>query len=185
MICGSNFTEMDELIMTYRGLDLIRATPEHVEDFVPNLSDENLEEFDRLYGLDPEESIKNLIDNTSEVYSVVKDGEVLAMTGLAPANGGNIMWALFSNQLRRHWISFARASHKLIQYFHIYHPVLYCEVWAKSTTIHVWLCSLGFEPRARFFTEGADEEQLEVIQFVHCQQPTLNAFTESPRPVAH
>ena len=92
-----------------RGLRLVAFEQRHILPFVTNLSAENLREFETLYQRSPLESLEAIVHNPL-VYAVEKDGQALAVTGIDSDHG--FMWAMFSKDMRKHWISFARASIK-------------------------------------------------------------------------
>lgn len=173
---------MDELVLSYRGLDLVKATEDHVDRFVPNLSPGNIREFAELYELDPHDSLKNMLHSDGVNYAVLKDGEPLAMTGLYPDEPCPVMWAMFHKDLRKHWIKFARASQQLIAYYHQFSPKIACEVWDQNEDIHYWLAALGFEPELHFQFGKSNKG---VVRFTRVQVPTPSIYTQQPRPVIH
>jgi len=173
---------MDELVLSYRGLDLLKATEDHIRKLVPNLSEPNIREFAELYQIDPLEAMLNMRQETALMFSVVRNGEVLGLTGLTPDEPIPVMWSVFHKDMKKHWVKFARGSTKLVQYYHTFSPVLACEVWDQNEMIHYWLLSLGFEPEVHFeFGNG----KLGVIRFTRTQRPKVSVLSQTPRPVIH
>lgn len=161
-----------------RGLRLVALEQRHILPFVANLSAENLREFETLYQRSPLESLEAIVHNPL-VYAVEKDGQPLAVTGIDADHG--FMWAMFSKDMRKHWISFARASIKLMAFYNLLHPRLTCDVWTENEMIHQWLVSLGFLPeRAIQNTNGQV-----VIRFVRCSPQVKSDETVTSRPVLH
>jgi hypothetical protein len=163
-----------------RGLKLVAFEERHILPFANNLSAENVREFEVLYAGSPVESLRSCLERPL-VFTVEKDGQPLAVTGLVMTTGHAQMWALFSKDLRKHWISFARASQKLIQFYHLMHPKVVADVWTENEMIHQWLVHLGFLPEAAI--EGSGGHM--IIRFVRCTDEQKSAQTATLRPVLH
>lgn len=171
---------MADCIIESRGLKLVPFEERHILPFIRNLSTENLREFETLYKISPLEALYDLGPDEL-VFVVEKDSKPIAMTGIILQDDSGMMWALFSNDLRKNWISFARASDLLIQFYHSMRETLYSEVWTENEMIHQWLAYLGFEPEC--FIEKEDGHA--VIRFVRCQSDSEYVQAESLRPVLH
>lgn len=163
-----------------RGLRLVSFDRAHIQPFVADISPENMREFESLYRASPTESLEAIADEPL-VFTVMKDDQPVAITGLVMHTEDALMWCIFSNSLKRHWISFARASRKLVEFYHTLHPNLRSEVWSENEMIHQWLLHLGFQP------EGAIEIQngQVVVRFVRCGSESKSAQTATSRPVLH
>ena len=171
---------MADCIIESRGLKLVPFEERHILPFIRNLSTENLREFETLYKISPLEALYDLGPDEL-VFVVEKDSKPIAMTGIILQDDSGMMWALFSNDLRKNWISFARASDLLIQFYHSMRDTLYSEVWTENEMIHQWLAYLGFKPEC--FIEKEDGQS--VIRFVRCQSDSEYVQAESLRPVLH
>lgn len=169
---------MAKAFLEERGLRLVALEQRHILPFVSNISSENLREFETLYNLSPLEALESVCGDPL-VYAVEKDGQALAITGIDADHG--FIWAVFSNDMRKHWISFARASIKLMEFYNLLHPRLICDVWSESQMIHQWLVSLGFLPECDMETTNG---QL-VIRFVRCSPKVKSDETVTLRPVLH
>ena len=163
-----------------RGLRLVALEKRHILPFVSKLSAENLREFETLYQMSPLEALEGVLEKPL-VYAVEKDGVALAVTGIVPHKNYGLMWAMFSKDMRKHWISFARASIKLISFYHILHPRLMCDVWTENDMIHHWLVSLGFMPESAI----QDANGQITIRFVRCSPQVKSDETVASRPVLH
>jgi hypothetical protein len=161
-----------------RGLRLVALEQRHILPFVTNLSAENLREFETLYERSPLESLEAIVHNPL-VYAVEKDGQPLAVTGIDPDHG--FMWAMFSKDMRKHWVSFARASIKLMAFYNLLHLRLTCDVWTENEMIHQWLVSLGFLPERAIQSANGQV----VIRFVRCSPEQKSVQTTTLRPVLH
>ena len=161
-----------------RGLKLVAFEERHILPFASNLSPENVREFEALYAKSPIESLRSCLEMPM-VFTVEKDGQPLAVTGLIMTTSCAQMWALFSKDLRKHWVSFARASQKLIEYYHLMHPSIAADVWTENEMIHQWLVHLGFLPEAVI---QAGNGQM-VIRFVRCSPEQKSVQTTTLRPM--
>lgn len=171
---------MADCILESRGLKLVPFEQRHILPFIRNLSTENLREFETLYQISPLEALYDLAPDEL-VFVVEKDGKPIAMTGIVLRDDSGMMWALFSNDLRKNWISFARASDLLIQFYHTMRETIYAEVWSENEMIHQWLAYLGFEPECFIEKENGQS----IIRFVRCQSEQNYVQGELLRPVLH
>ena len=171
---------MADCILESRGLKLVPFEQRHILPFIQNLSAENLREFETLYEVSPLEALYDLAPDEL-VFVIEKDGKPIAMTGIVLRDDSGMMWALFSNDLRKNWISFARASDLLIQFYHTMRETIYAEVWSENEMIHQWLAYLGFEPECFIEKENGQS----VIRFVRCQSEQNYVQGELLRPVLH
>jgi hypothetical protein len=171
----------DKPILESRGLSLIRLTPELVNSFVPNLSGENVKEFAEVYREDPKLALKAVAaSKKAHSFAVMKGEEPLAITGVVDLHGEGLIWAVFSNELRRGFVSFARASLDLMAFYNRQFPTLICDVWAQNEMIIQWLCYLGFDPDFAFEHNGH-----EMIRFVRSCPDNKSVVTSGQRPVIH
>lgn len=163
-----------------RGLTLVEFEEGHIAEFVENISTENMREFESLYRMSPTEALTSVI-NDPLVFTVQKDKRPVAITGLVLHDDYALMWAVFSKDLRKHWISFARASKKLIEFYHELHSNLRSEVWTENEMIHQWLLHLGFMPDDVIEMPNGQS----VVRFVRCSSNQKSAQTVTLRPVLH
>jgi hypothetical protein len=171
---------MAKPIIEDRGLSLVPLEEHHIKPFIANLSAENMREFESLYQMPPMDALR-LSMGDPFVFAVQKNGETMAVTGLFQYTHDAVMWVMFSAALRKNWISFARASRKLIDYYHTISPRLRSEVWTENQMIHQWLLHLGFLP-----TELVEKQNGQaVIRFVRCSQEQVSVQTAASRPVLH
>ena len=171
---------MADCILESRGLKLVPFEQRHILPFIQNLSAENLREFETLYEVSPLEALYDLAPDEL-VFVIEKDGKPIAMTGIVLRDDSGMMWALFSNDLRKNWISFARASDLLIQFYHTMRENIHAEVWSENEMIHQWLAYLGFEPECFIEKENGQS----IIRFVRCQSEQNYVQGDLLRPVLH
>ena len=171
---------MADSILESRGLKLVPFHERHILPFIRNLSAENIREFETLYEISPLEALYDLSPDEL-VFVIEKDDKPIAMTGIVLREDSGVMWALFSNDLRKNWISFARASEMLIQFYHTIRETIYSEVWTNNEMIHQWLVHLGFEPEC--FIEKPNGQS--VVRFVRCQPELNHVQADTLRPVLH
>lgn len=171
---------MDKPFIEERGLKLVAFEERHILPFAMNLSEENLREFEVLYNTPPVQALESCIGNML-TFAVEADGKPLAVTGLIVHDTHAVMWCLFSKDMKKKWISFARASSKLVKFYSELRPVIMADVWTENEMIHQWLVYLGFMP------EGVIEMQngQMVIRFVRCNTDIKSAQTATSRPVLH
>jgi hypothetical protein len=171
---------MAKPIIEERGLRLVPLKAQHIAPFIADLSPENMREFESLYQISPAEALISCLEDPF-VFAVKKGDEVVAVTGLFLFTHDAVMWSLFSKNLRKHWISFARASRKLVDYYHTISENIRCEVWSENLMIHQWLLHLGFLPDSCLERPNGHT----VIRFVRCGPELKSVQTASPRPVLH
>ena len=171
---------MADCILESRGLKLVPFEQRHILPFIQNLSAENLREFETLYEVSPLEALYDLAPDEL-VFVIEKGGKPIAMTGIVLRDDSGMMWALFSNDLRKNWISFARASDLLIQFYHTMRETIHAEVWSENEMIHQWLAYLGFEPECFIEKENGQS----IIRFVRCQSDSKYVQGDLLRPVLH
>ncbi len=163
-----------------RGLSLVDFDEGHIADFVKNISGENMREFESLYKLSPTEALKGVVGDPF-VFTVLKEERPVAITGLVLHSDHAQMWAIFSKELRNHWISFARASRKLVEFYHGFHQELRSDVWTENDMIHQWLLHLGFMPEDVIEAKNGQS----VVRFVRCGSVPKSVQTATSRPVLH
>lgn len=171
---------MDKPFIEERGLRLVAFASEHIPQFVEDISPENMREFESLYQQSPTQALEGIVREPL-VFTVMKDERPVAITGLILHTQDALMWCLFSKELRRHWVSFARASKKLIEFYHTLHPNLRSEVWTENTMIHQWLLHLGFWPKDVIDMPNGQS----VVRFVRCSSESKSVQTSALRPVLH
>lgn len=160
-----------------RGLRLAPLTPEHILSF--KMSKENVREFAEVYKENP---IHSLLEASKDpgTYAVLKGDEVLAITGIVNMRGEGLVWALFSQNMRKHFVRFARASEDLMEMHHQTYTTLVCDIWIQSTAIAQWLVFLGFEPEFEFQHNGQ-----QMVRFVRCCAEVDYELPFGQRPVLH
>lgn len=171
---------MDKPIIEDRGLKLVAFEERHILPFAMDLSAENVREFESLYKISPIEALESIVGDPL-VFAVEKDGQPVALTGINIGINDALIWVLFSNQLRKSWISFARASRKLISFYHGFQPNLRAEVWTENEMIHQWLLHLGFEATSIVELDNGQS----VVRFVRCNSNEKHVENNSSRPVLH
>ena len=161
------------------------VTPVTMDDFdeiVEHLSEKNVEEL-FLLGYDSvEEAIDDMIAS-AECYIARKDGYTFTFVGgLWPDADGDPpqMFAMFSSDLRKNFVSIAKGSKALIKMFDQYHDTMTMTILAKNEAMLNWATWLGFSPVS--ITERHGEEY---VSFVRCIMPKTNVYTNESRPVMH
>jgi hypothetical protein len=171
---------MDNPILSSRGMDLLTMTGRHVYEFVANMSVENQKEFAEVYELDPQKSLLRFVDIPGN-YAVVRNGKVLALTGVHTMDDGEgMMWALFTKDMKKQFVRFVRASTDLIQFYHSIYPVLNCDVWIESVMIHQWLALLEFHPEF-----GYEQNGQQIVRAVRYCSEDETELSSGQRPVVH
>jgi hypothetical protein len=170
---------VDKPFLESRGLALVKLTPELVDSFAP--SRENVKEFAEVYKEDPALALRAVAkSNKAHSFAVVKGEQPLAITGIVDLHGEGLIWAVFSNELHKNFVSFARASLDLMEFYNRQFPTLVCDVWAQNEMIIQWLCYLRFEPDFGFTHNGH-----EMIRFVRSCSDKKSVVTSIQRPVIH
>jgi hypothetical protein len=171
---------MDKPYIEERGLKLVAFEERHILPFAINISAENLREFEVLYELPVVEALEACIGKPL-VFTIEKNGEPLAVTGLEIDEDHALMWCMFSKNLRKNWISFARASEKLMKFYQGLHPTLAADVWTENDMIHQWLVYLGFVPEMLIEMQNGQT----VFRFVRCASDKKSVQNKPLRPVLH
>lgn len=166
----------DKPIIESHGLGLYRLEAKHIMPLHDDLSAENLRELEQVYDIDP---LSALLDVLREqmTFVVERKGKPLAVTGI-DQNG--IMWAMFTESMKKNWIRFARASGDLVKFYHNFYDEIYCQVWSENEMILQWLSHLGFE--IQFIHDIGD---IKMVQFVRCKSEQTNVYSLLSRPVMH
>jgi hypothetical protein len=155
-------------------IELHRFKGKHVFPLFHNMSDQNLNEFKELYRRDIlEELLDSLSDDLCHVIEI--EGVPIAICGVRD----QVLWTMFTKDIRKHWRSFVKESPRLIQFYHVFYDELYCNVWDQNVFIHNWLVHLGFEPI------GLTEGRHTVVNFVRCNSLANDIDSEESRPVMH
>jgi hypothetical protein len=172
---------MAETLLYSRGMSLQALEEGHVKNFLPHISEENIEELRRIYGLSPEVAFAMILEWEGQ-YAVVRGGEVLAITGISEDGvpGEGIMWAMFSSKMKRNFVRFARASIDLIDFYQEHFLVINCNVWMQNHSMIQWLTFLEFCPEYEFVKNG--ETMISLSRT--CVNPNIELVTKS-RPVIH
>ena len=169
----------DKPLIESHGLALHKLRRKHIIPFYENLSTANIKELELAYGLDREKQLTMLLRSVDDqmVFAVTKGEKVLAITGLTEEG---MMWSMFSKDMRKNWVSFARASPELIRYYHHFFDEIECRVWIRNGMIHQWLAHLGFEAVGMSGVDGVD-----FVHFVRCKEIQDNVHSLVSRPVMH
>jgi len=171
---------MDDIIIESRGMELHQMVEQHVLAFIPNISAENKREFAEVYELDPQKSLLRFVDIPGN-YAVVRNGKVLALTGVHTMDDGEgMMWALFAEDMKKQFVRFVRASTDLIQFYHSIYPVLNCDVWIENAMIHQWLALLEFHPEF-----GYEQNGQQIVRAVRYCSEDETELSSGQRPVVH
>lgn len=166
----------DDPIIESHGLGLYPLRAKHIMPLYDDLSAENIKELEVVYQTDPLEALLSILPHQM-VFVVERKGKPLAITGI---DQEGIMWAMFTESMKKNWIRFARASSELIKFYHHFYDEIYCQVWTQNEMILQWLIHLGFETDVLF--ESGD---IQMIQFVRCKSEQTNVYSLLSRPVMH
>ena len=167
---------MDKPVIESHGLGLYALKPKHIMPLCDDLSQENLKELEEVYQIDPLEALLGLLGRQM-VFVVERNGKVLAITGI---DDEGVMWAMFTESMKKNWVRFARASIDLIDFYHHFYHRIHCQIWAKNEMIVQWLTHLGFEIDSMFQSGDID-----MIEFVRCKSAKSNVYSFLSRPVMH
>jgi hypothetical protein len=172
---------MGEIHIEERGLTLVDLEESHIKPFVDNISPESEREFNVFYNVSLTDALTNVI-NDPFAFAVLKDGRPVAITGAALFADHALIWAVFSNDLRRNWISFARASRRLMSFYHGFHEELRSTVWSENHMVHQWLLHLGFVPTDISYNP---KDKQSCLHFVRCDKDAKYGDGSLSRPVLH
>ena len=167
---------MDKPVIESHGLGLYELKPKHIMPLYDDLSQENLRELEEVCHVDPLEALLSLLGQQM-VFVVERNGKVLAITGI---DDEGVMWAMFTESMKKNWVRFARASTDLIDFYHHFYYRIHCQIWAKNEMIVQWLTHLGFEIDSMFLSG-----EIEMIEFVRCKSKETNVYSFLSRPVMH
>jgi hypothetical protein len=171
---------MAKPILESNGLSMVPFEQRHVQPFVSDLSPENLREFETLYEVSAYEALSGVVGEAL-VFAVELDGVPVAVTGLTLQKHDGQMWALFSNQLRKKFVSFVKFSYKLVGFYHTLTPDIRADIWTENHMIHQWAVHLGFVPVCDIEMQNGQT----VVRFVRCNPRATHAHGSTSRPVLH
>lgn len=172
---------MAEIHIQERGLTLVDLEESHIQPFVENISPESEREFREFYKISLTDALINVVDDPF-AFTVLKDGKPVAITGAALFTDHALIWAVFSKDLRRNWITFARASQKLMEFYHKFHGELRATIWTENHMVHQWLLHLGFVPADIVYDPKNKQSSL---HFVRCDHDAKYGDGSLSRPVLH
>jgi hypothetical protein len=170
----------DKPIISSRGLDLVYFEKKHVIPVAVNLSDENLRELDVIYQVEP---VQALYERACEVntFAIERHGEPVAVTGYSLCDDHIHIWAVFTKEMRKQWVRFARASHDLMSFYSQLRPTMICDVWSENEMIIQWLLHLGFDAE----TVLTDSNGNRIVRFVRCDYEDDSVVNTAQRPAIH
>ena len=160
-----------------RGLKLEKLTVRHVDLFMMDISTETAKEFEFVYELEPYNAFLDLVGFDGQ-YAITKDGHVLGLSGVWEEEEGGLMWAVFTNEMKRNFVKFARASKDLRDFYLSKYDQVFCAVWSESHMIMQWLAFLGFTPCDQHWQNGQT-----LIRF--CCKRDKSDLPSGQRPVIH
>jgi hypothetical protein len=172
---------MVEIHIQERGLILVDLHEDHIKPFVDNISPESEREFREFYNISLTDALINVVSDPF-AFTVLKDGKPVAITGAALFADHALIWAVFSKDLRRNWITFARASRKLMDFYHSFHGELRSTVWSENHMVHQWLLHLGFVPADIVYDPKNKQSS---VHFVRCDHDAKYVDGSLSRPVLH
>lgn len=176
---------MDNVIMRYKKLALVNFEERHVMSIYNNLSKENKFELDVIYDVDAREELMSVVGDPFH-FAVVSGDETLAVLGLQNTFGDEdenkaVLWCVFSENMRKHWISFVKCSPVLMDFLHRYYDEIIVETWIGNQKMCQWLAWLGFDARYVFENHFSNK----MVHFVRCNYDTKHADDKISRPVLH
>ena len=96
-------------------IELHKFKGKHVFPLYQNMSEQNLKEFEVLYEQDILEALLSALDD--DLCHVVEiDKKPVAICGVRE----QVLWTMFTKDIRKHWRSFVKESPKLIQFYHMF-----------------------------------------------------------------
>ena len=165
---------MAEPIIKAGKIELYKFKGKHVFPLYQNMSEQNLKELDVLYERDALEVLLEALDD--DLCHVVEvDGKPVAICGVRE----QVLWTMFTKDIRKHWRSFVKESPRLIRFYHMFYDELYCSVWDQNIFIHNWLMHLGFAPL------NSKTKKHTVVNFVRCNYWDDDVDSKESRPVTH
>lgn len=164
-------------LLKVRGLRLVPLNRSHLKEIL--VTQEMINEA-RLLGYDSTQQLFEAMFVEDEAYAVL-DGndEVIVLTGLVhdqDMSGPPQMFAMFSAKAKEKKFSVLRASQRLVDHYHRFHPCLQMGVHKSFPFMIQFATWLGFEPRA------IDDDGF--IIFVRCNDEGLELEAKH-RPTKH
>jgi hypothetical protein len=111
-----------------------------------NMRESDKVELRAATGESPRAALINSYENTAYPYTIVHEGEPVAMFGVgeSPLYDAGIIWLLATDELEKHPITFAKHSEEWIEKISAPYKVVTNMVYAKNTTTLRWLEWCGF-----------------------------------------
>lgn len=127
---------------------IVPATLDHAAELAPAMRPADRAEVWAAGLLTPLAALELSVERASHAWSWVHQGEVLAMGGVAPGQGGmlgreGVVWLLGSTEIGRHPALFLRMSLVAIGRALAAYPVLHNVTDARHHASHRWLRWLG------------------------------------------
>ncbi len=122
------------------------STPEDCLDLAPRLRKEDVEEVLAACGHTPLQALQDGLRDSDECLSILKDGKVIGMFGVAPLpNGVGAIWLLASDDLPTIRWQFLKQTRPWVNYFLTKFQILMN--WADSrNAVHLrWIKWAGFD----------------------------------------
>lgn len=127
----------------------VSAKESHIEDLAANMRKRDVQEAWAAAHLSPERALRFSLDSSVWAYSIVHEGHVLGMFGVASQSvlsDVGIPWFLMTEDLLKDWASaFARLSKGFILRASNLHPILLNYVDVRNTDSIRWLKWAGFK----------------------------------------
>lgn len=143
------------------------STVADAEYIAPRLREADKSEIRAATGNDPLQSLLNGLHIGTCCYTMVTpDGEPAGMFGLVETSDpiAAAVWALATDQLLKHRITFMRESHKWIISANAIYPVLFNYVDERNNVHIKWLSAMGFTFIQRHMHFGVERRQF--LEFV-------------------
>lgn len=125
------------------------ASMQDALDLAPRMREADKQEVRASHGVGPLDALTIAFKASSSAYTMVLDGEIVGMFGVAPGGeeGAGSPWMLCSDKFYEGSRQFARECREWIARLHEGYPLLYNYVDARNTRAIRWLRWCGF----RFF----------------------------------
>ena len=127
-------------------LKVIPSGPAHAGSLAPQLREADVHELRAGSGETPAEALTRGLGASSECWSVLADGEIIAMFGVCPVQeGAAAIWLLGSDEIQTHYREFARHSRGWFAFLAEKYGLLFNLVHPENHLHLRWLQWVGCE----------------------------------------
>lgn len=129
-------------------VQILTATPEHVEQLLPHVRQADKDEFYAAARMDALQVMEQGLRISTRAWAGVVNGEVITIFGVAPGSllsGYGIPWLVSTDQVQRHQKTFLRHCRPMLAEMLTSYPRLENYVDQRNVAAKAWLHWLGFK----------------------------------------